>query len=739
MSTKSFVKGVLQSIVFCGIFLVLLSGCPMEPAFSAPLSHASSGLPTMSAPTLEVRNGQLGVEWITPTDNSAISAYHLRYREDDREDDSGDWTEIITGIGTSTSHTISGLTNGTSYEVGVRSVNGVCVGNWSPSSAATVPNADIADSPTDLADSPTDLKLAVGNGSLTATWDSPGNTGNSAISAYHLRYREDDSGDWTEIITGIGTSTSHTITGLTNGISYAVQLRAVNAQGAGDWSPAAAATPATVPAAPTVPEILAGNGELVVLLWKLSGDTGGSEITAHHLRYREVDSGGWMEISSDITGTYNHTIPRLTNGSSYEVQARFVNAAGAGAWSASSTAMPAGPPSAPEAPTLAAGNDQLTASWTAPNNGGSAITGYTLLYIDDSTNSHTIIEGITSTSYTITGLVNGRTYTVLLLAENAGGQSDWSASASATTIALIFTMQLPAGTAATTILSAEINALIASEDITVSLTTVEPDTLTVNGSGDITVNPSPAPDGVTSPTVNAATGVVTISASTTAGTYVVYGTETGTGNVLFAEYFYVTVSPHDGDGSAGAANDDGGNDELKAAVTAGISTWGDTADLNYIVTTAVRDMSGIFYGARAFNGDVSGWDTSAVTSMYWMFHGADAFHGDVSGWNTAAVTNMESMFINVDAFTSDISGWDVSKVTDMSEMFRGADAFNVDISGWDVSLVTDMYGMFWQADAFNGDLEEWKDHLTLNAAGTYTGIKDNMFADSSVTTFPSWY
>ncbi|MGI9256227.1 MAG: fibronectin type III domain-containing protein [Salinispira sp.] len=722
MSAKSFVKGVLQPIVFCGIFLALLSGCPMEPALSAPLSHASSGLPTMSAPTLEVRNGQIGVEWITPTDNSAISAYHLRYREDD----SGDWTEIITGIGTSTSHTISGLTNGTSYEVGVRSVNGVCVGNWSPSSAATVPNADLTASPTDLAAAPTDLKLAVGNGSLTATWDSPGNTGNSAISAYHLRYREDDSRDWTEIIIGIGTS--HTITELTNGTSYTVQVRAVNAQGAGGWSPSAAATPATVPAAPTVPEILAGNGELVVLLWKLSGDTGGSPIMGYHLRYREVDSGGWMEITSGITGTYNHTITGLINGSSYEVQARFVNAAGAGAWSSSSIAMPASAPSAPEAPTLAAGNNQLTASWTVPtNNGGSAITGYTLLYTDDSTNSHTIIEGITSTSYTITGLVNGRTYTVLLLAENAGGQSDWSASASATTIALVFTMQLPAGTAATVSPSAEIDALIASEDITVYLTTVEPDTLTVDGSGDITaVIPAIAPTGVILPAVNAATGVVTISASTTAGTYVVYGSETGTDNVLFAEYFYVTVSPQD-------------RSELIAQVTAGIGDWGDTADLNYIITTAVTDMSYMFYNAKAFNGDVSGWDTGAVTSMYWMFHGADAFNGDVSGWDVSKVTNMESMFINVDAFNSDISGWNVSKVRDMSEMFRGADAFNADISGWDVSLVRDMYGMFWQADAFNGDLEEWKDHLTLNSAGTYTGIKDNMFADSSVTTFPSWY
>ena len=38
---------------------------------------------------------------------------------------------------------------------------------------------------------------------------------------------------------------------------------------------------------------------------------------------------------------------------------------------------------------------------------------------------------------------------------------------------------------------------------------------------------------------------------------------------------------------------------------------------------------------------------------------------------------MEGMFMNAKAFNRDISEWDTSKVTNMVNMFKDADAFNV--------------------------------------------------------------
>ena len=61
-------------------------------------------------------------------------------------------------------------------------------------------------------------------------------------------------------------------------------------------------------------------------------------------------------------------------------------------------------------------------------------------------------------------------------------------------------------------------------------------------------------------------------------------------------------------------------------------------------TSSVTDMNSMFFGASAFNADISGWDTSSVTNMGYMFYGASAFNADISGWDTGLVTNAVDMF-----------------------------------------------------------------------------------------------
>ncbi len=424
------------------------------------------------------------------------------------------------------------------------------------------------------------------------------------------------------------------------------------------------------------------------------------------------------------------------------------------------------------APTLTAGNGQVTVEWVAPtSDGGSAITAYELQYRSAGSESDwkLIYSGIDGTDHTITHVANNISYEVQVRAVNAVGNGPWSATA---TSMLPFATQVPAGTAALVLLSADIDTRIAAENLAVFLTTVEPGTYAVDESDVITITPATVPENVTPPTVDVSTGIITVTANTTAGTYLVYGSKTGTGDILFAEYFYVTVSPQDSDG-----NNDGGNGELKMAVTEGISVLGtevmvdtDTtytyADLNYIVTTAIRDMSEVFKNnstfngdislwdvssvtdinnmfnsAVAFNGDISGWDVSKVTNMSGLLGSANAFNGDISVWDTGTVTNMSNMFTFAISFNGDISLWDVSSVMNMSSMFGLASSFNGDISGWDVSSVANMEYMFNIASAFNQDLEEWKDHWTLDGNGKYTGFKTGMFVSSGVTgsLVPSWY
>ena len=95
--------------------------------------------------------------------------------------------------------------------------------------------------------------IVPGDASLTVAWAVPINTGSSAITAYDLRYIETGAADksdanWTVVedvwAAGSG-SLQYTLTGLTGGTQYDVQVRAVNAAGPGAWSATVTGIPAS--------------------------------------------------------------------------------------------------------------------------------------------------------------------------------------------------------------------------------------------------------------------------------------------------------------------------------------------------------------------------------------------------------------------------------------------------------------------------------------------------------------
>ena len=94
---------------------------------------------------------------------------------------------------------------------------------------------------TDVNEPPAAPTIAVANNSATPTtkidvsWTAPDMTGKPAISDYDVQYKLSGANSWTsQSFTGTGTST--TIGSLTEGKSYEVQVRAVNAEGNGAWS-----------------------------------------------------------------------------------------------------------------------------------------------------------------------------------------------------------------------------------------------------------------------------------------------------------------------------------------------------------------------------------------------------------------------------------------------------------------------------------------------------------------------
>lgn len=89
-------------------------------------------------------------------------------------------------------------------------------------------------------------------------------------------------------------------------------------------------------------------------------------------------------------------------------------------------------PAAPAKPTLSRVTvDTITVSWTAPNNGGSTITGYILGY---GTNASAATTHVAATSpFTVKNLAMNTTYYFWVLARNAIGEGAWSKPASAKT------------------------------------------------------------------------------------------------------------------------------------------------------------------------------------------------------------------------------------------------------------------------------------------------------------------
>ena len=166
------------------------------------------------------------MSWTAPADNgAAIDDYDVRYRTG-----GGSWRELADDVkSTSTTATITGLTNGTAYAVQVRAGNSAGDGPWSASATGT-PVAT-ASAPA----APSRPTLTAGDGQLGARWTAPSDSG-AAIDDYDVRYRTGD-GSWRELADDVkSTSTTTTITGLTNGTAYAVQVRAGNSAGDGPWS-----------------------------------------------------------------------------------------------------------------------------------------------------------------------------------------------------------------------------------------------------------------------------------------------------------------------------------------------------------------------------------------------------------------------------------------------------------------------------------------------------------------------
>jgi surface protein len=89
---------------------------------------------------------------------------------------------------------------------------------------------------------------------------------------------------------------------------------------------------------------------------------------------------------------------------------------------------------------------------------------------------------------------------------------------------------------------------------------------------------------------------------------------------------------------------------------------------------AASGLATAFYGCSnlTVTSVVDSPDLSATTNLTSMFRGASAFNGNISSWVVSGVTIMSNMFRDATAFNTDISSWNVAAATNLTNMFFGA-------------------------------------------------------------------
>ena len=151
----------------------------------------------------------------------------------------------------------------------------------------------------------------------------------------------------------------------------------------------------------------------------------GSPITG----YRVYDQNGRLVATCATTVC---EVTGLTTGESYSFTVSAVNAEGESGKSAASKPISlSGRPDAPSGVTTSPGDGKITVSWTRAKDNGSPVTGYTAT-ASVAGGSDVTCSTNGDTTCTLTGLTNGKRYTITVTAVNARGESDPSTPVSET-------------------------------------------------------------------------------------------------------------------------------------------------------------------------------------------------------------------------------------------------------------------------------------------------------------------
>jgi len=307
----------------------------------------------------------------------------------------GDPTPFVTGI-TGTTYTVTKLLPGATYTFTVSAVS---------AGGTSAPGAPLVVTLTPAA--PTGLQaVSTSATGTTLTWTAA--TGASTYNVYE---------NGTRLAAGV-TGTSYVVTGLSPGTPYTFTVTAVGPGGESGSSGAATVSLASVPAVPSGLVASATTSSGTTLTWNAETGT---------VTYNVYEDGGSTPIAHGLSGP-SYTVTGLKSGTQYSFTVAASNTSGASGQSAAVDVL-----LAPSAPTGLQAGDTTATSTTLT---WGAVTGAQTYEVYEDGASVPVATGLTGTTYALTGLSPGTSYTFTVRAVDATGQSDASAALAVNTPAI---------------------------------------------------------------------------------------------------------------------------------------------------------------------------------------------------------------------------------------------------------------------------------------------------------------
>ena len=287
------------------------------------------------------KSTKLDVSWTAPdmTGKPAIADYDVRYRQHG----ANNWTDAsFSGTGTST--TLTGLTEGKSYEAQVRATNAEGTSGWSPSGAAITDAGLITDITRSIAENSV-AGTNVGS-PVTATSNPNGYTLTHELSGTDAaKFTIESSSGQIKVKAGnipnYEAKTQYevivTVKAAESGGGVNAQSFTLDPNAPGDYIVPVAINVTDVkepPAKPDAPAVTStGTSDNLTLnvTWTAPDMKGKPPITDYDVRYKK-DGGSWTSHSFTGTGK-STTIPNLVGGVVYKVQVRATNDEGTSGWS----------------------------------------------------------------------------------------------------------------------------------------------------------------------------------------------------------------------------------------------------------------------------------------------------------------------------------------------------------------------------------------------------------------------